>query len=95
MLAARHELQEETGLAAANVTYRLPACGSRHINQGYRLFLANGLAAVAGPAREQEDQDMVTRPFTRAEFETMLLDGTITDARVHACFGLLQLKGRL
>jgi hypothetical protein len=38
---------------------------------------------------------MVSRAFSRAEFETMLLDGTITDATTVACFGLLRLRGLL
>ena len=94
-LAARHELREETGLAAAKLThagYLYAAPGT--MNQGYNVFLATGLTPVAA-AREPEEQDMVTRAFSRTEFEAMLLDGTITDATAMACFGLLRLRNLL
>ena len=94
-LVAQHELLEETGLAAAKLTH----AGHMHaapgtINQGYDVFLATCLTATAA-APELEEQDLVTRAFARAEFEEMLLDGTITDATVFACFGLLRLRGLL
>ena len=94
-LAARHELREETGLVAATLTHagRLHAAPGV-IAQGYDVFLATGLTAAAS-AREPEEQDMTTRAFTRTEFESMLLDGTVTDATAVACFGLLRLKGLL
>ncbi len=94
-MVAQHELQEETGLTAGTLThagYLHGAFGT--INQGYNIFLATGLTAGTA-APEQEEQDMVSRAFSRAEFETMLLDGTITDATTVACFGLLRLRGLL
>jgi ADP-ribose pyrophosphatase len=94
-LVAAHELQEETGLTASTLTHAgyLRAAPAT-INQGYNVFLATGL--TTGSARlEQEEQDMVSRAFSRAEFEAMLLDGTITDATAVACFGLLRVKGLL
>lgn len=94
-VAARHELEEETGLAAAAMTHagRLHAAPGL-INQAYDVFLATGLTVV--PARrEPEEQDMVSRAFSRAAFEAMLLDGTIRDATCVACFGLLRLRGLL
>lgn len=94
-LAARHELQEETGLCATTLThagYLHAAPGT--IAQGYNVFLATGLTS-ATMIREVEEQDMVTRVFSRAEFESMLLGGAITDATVLACFALLRLKGLL
>lgn len=94
-LVARHELQEEAGLIATTLThvgYLHSAFGT--INQGYNIFLATGLTAGAS-AREQEEQDMVSRVFSREEFEEMLLNGTITDATAVACFGLLRLRGLL
>lgn len=94
-LVARHELQEETGLTATTLIhagYLHGACGT--INQGYNIFLATGL--TAGPAAlERKEQDIISRAFSRNEFEAMLLDGTITDATAVACFGLLRLKGLL
>lgn len=94
-LVAHHELQEETGLTATTLTYagRLHAAPGT-INQGYHVFLATGLT-VGTLAREPEEQDMLTRLFGRAAFEAMLLDGTITDATVFACFALLRLRGFL
>lgn len=94
-LAAAHELQEETGLAAATLTH----AGFLHeaygtINQGYDIFLATGLTAGQA-APESEEQDLISRSFPRAEFERMLLDGTIKDATTVAVFGLLRLKGLL
>ncbi len=94
-LVAQHELQEETGLTAATLThagYLYADPGT--INQGYHIFLATGLTACAA-APEQEEQDIVSRAFSRAEFESMLLDGAITAAEVAACFGLLRLRGLL
>ncbi len=38
---------------------------------------------------------MVTHAFGRAEFEKMLLNGTIKDATVLACFGLPRLRNLL
>ncbi len=94
-LAAQHELQEETGFTAATLTH----AGYLHvafatINQGYNIFLATDLTS-GEVAREREEQDMITRAFSIAEFEEMLTDGSITDATTVACFGLLRLKGFL
>jgi 8-oxo-dGTP pyrophosphatase MutT (NUDIX family) len=94
-LIAQHELQEETGFTAATLTH----AGYLHgdfgtINQGYDIFLATGLTDCAA-APEPEEQDIVSRAFSRTEFEAMLLDGTITAAMVAACFGLLRLRGFL
>jgi 8-oxo-dGTP pyrophosphatase MutT (NUDIX family) len=92
---AQHELLEETGLTATTLThpgYLHGAFGT--INQGYNIFLATGLTAGTA-ALEQEEQDMVSGAFSRAEFEAMLLDGTITDATTVGCFGLLRLRGLL
>ena len=91
-LVAQHELQEETGLTAATLTY----AGYLHadpgtINQGYTIFLATGL--TAGTAKpDREEQDIISCAFSRAEFEEMLRDGTITNAMAVACFGLLRLR---
>ena len=94
-LAARHELREETGLSAADLVHagRLHAAPGV-IAQAYDVFLATRLTA-APPAREAEEQDMITRAFNRTEFEAMVLDGTLSDATTIACFGLLRLRGLL
>lgn len=89
---ARGELQEETGLVAADVVElgRLyPLYGTA--TQAYRMFFATGL--VQGERRpEPEEQDLVTRAFPLAEVEAMILDGTIQDAATVATLGMLRLR---
>jgi ADP-ribose pyrophosphatase len=95
LLAARHELREETGLSASTLLH----AGSLNLahgtmNQGYDIFLATGLThGEAAP--EPEEQDLVTRAVPRVEFERMLIAGEIRDATTVAAFGLLRLKGML
>jgi 8-oxo-dGTP pyrophosphatase MutT (NUDIX family) len=93
LLAAAHELAEETGLVAATLTpagYLYNSYGT--INQGYHVFLATDL--TAGAARpEVEEQDLVSRRFTRSELETMLREGGIQDGVTLAAWGLLLVKG--
>jgi ADP-ribose pyrophosphatase len=94
-LAARHELQEETGLAAAELIeagHLYEGYGT--MNQGFRVFLARGLTQGAA-MREIEEQDMVSRRFPRAEVERMLREGEIKDSVTLAAWGLLALKGML
>jgi ADP-ribose pyrophosphatase len=95
MEMARDELREETGLDAANMTYvghLLEACG--YSNQDCHIFLATGLRR--GYAHlEREEQDLVTREFTRSEMERMIPNGEIKDATTVAAFGLLRLRGLL
>ena len=44
------------------------------MNQAFRVFLATGL--TQGEARrEVEEQDMISRRFSRAEFDRMLREG--------------------
>lgn len=92
-LAAEHELVEETGLAAASLVevghlYE----GYGHMNQAFRVFLATGL--TQGEARrEVEEQDMISRRFSRAEFDRMLREGEIKDSVTVAAWGLLLVKG--
>lgn len=90
--AARHELAEETGLAAATLTLAGQLYeGYGTMRQGFRIFLATGL--TPGEARpETEEQDLVSRRFPRAEVERMLRDGEIKDSVTLAAWGLLALK---
>jgi ADP-ribose pyrophosphatase len=62
------------------------------MRHGFRVFRATGLTHGT-PRREQEEQDMVTRRFARADFERMLRDGTIQDSVTVAAWGLLLVKG--
>jgi hypothetical protein len=92
---ARGELQEETGLVAARMTYighLFEAYG--YSNQGYKIFMATGLRpGKRARAREQEEQDLVTQTFTLSEVEQMVREGEIKDAATVAALGLLRLKG--
>jgi 8-oxo-dGTP pyrophosphatase MutT (NUDIX family) len=92
-LAAR-ELREETGLRAGRMTMLgLLDVAPGLSSQRGRVFLATEL--VPGPPeREPEEQDMRTAAFTRAEVETMIADGVITDAQSIAAYGLLLLRER-
>ena len=94
-LAARHELQEETGLAAAEMIEvgHLHGCPGT-MTQGYTVFLARGLTAGSA-SLEIEEQDLVSRRFPRAEVERMMREGEIKDSPTFAAWALLGLKGFL
>lgn len=90
---ARAELREETGFTAETlvpVGEIFTAYG--YSNQRWHAFLATGLAA-GERSLDPEEQDLVSRVFSPAEIERMILDGTIRDATTVAVFGLLKLKG--
>lgn len=93
LLVARHELAEETGLAAATLRH----VGTLHqapgtMQQGAHIVLAHGL--TRGPARrEVEEQDLISRRIPRAEFERMVRGDEIRDAISVAAWGLLLMKG--
>ena len=88
---ARGELREETGLTAASMIY----LGSMWIAYGFakqkqHVFLATGLTQeIADP--DPEEHDLVVRTASVAEFERMLLDGTIQDSCTIASWGLYKL----
>jgi 8-oxo-dGDP phosphatase len=89
-LAAR-ELREETGLEARVLT----ALGTLDVAPGMVsqrcwVFLATDLTHGA-PRRDVEEQDMRSAWFTRAEVESMITNGTITDAKSTAAYTLLLL----
>jgi 8-oxo-dGTP pyrophosphatase MutT (NUDIX family) len=88
---ARGELREETGLVAATMT-RL---GTVWVAYGFarqktHVYLATGLTA-AGAEPDPEEHDLVLRTATIAEFEQMILDGTIRDECTIAAWGLYRL----
>ena len=91
-LAAR-ELREETGLIAAAMTeIGLIDVAPGISSQRGRVFLATQL--TEGPHdREHEEQDMRSAWFTRAEVETMMREGVITDAQSMAAWTLMLLAG--
>jgi ADP-ribose pyrophosphatase len=85
---ARGELREETGFDAATMVY----LGMMYIaygfaNQKQYVFLASGLTHV-GTDFDAEEHDLTLHSFSIAEFEQMLLDGTIRDSCTLAAWGL-------
>ncbi|MGC2161441.1 MAG: NUDIX hydrolase [Silvibacterium sp.] len=85
---ARGELREETGLIAGSMT-RLGALWIAYgfAKQKQHVYLATGLTqATTDP--DPEEHDLVLKTASIAEFEQMLLDGTIQDASTLGAWGL-------
>jgi ADP-ribose pyrophosphatase len=85
---ARGELREEIGMDAAGMVH----LGTMWIAYGFarqkqHVFLATGLTPTATDP-DAEEHDLVTRSVTVAEFEQMMLDGTIKDCSTLAAWGL-------
>jgi len=85
---ARGELREEAGLVAASMTY----LGTMWVAYGFtkqklHVYLATGLSH-AGTDPDPEEHDLVVKTASIAEFERMLLDGTIQDVCTLAAWGL-------
>lgn len=85
---ARGELKEETGLRAASMT----CLGMQWIAYGFTrqrqfVYLASGLTETEKDP-DPEEHDLVVRSVSIAEFESMLLDGTIRDSCTLAAWGL-------
>ncbi|MEM7506466.1 MAG: NUDIX hydrolase [Pseudomonadota bacterium] len=92
---AHRELREETGVSAG----RMERIGRLHPAYGYsshafELFLANDLTA-GEPAREAEEQDMISCAMPLDEMLGMIRDGRLVDGPTVAAMGLLMLHGRL
>jgi 8-oxo-dGTP pyrophosphatase MutT (NUDIX family) len=88
---ARGELREETGLIAATIT-RLGTLWIAYgfVHQKEHVYLATGLTpATAEP--DPEEHDLVLRTASIAQFEDMILNGTITDSCTVAAWGLYKL----
>lgn len=88
---ARGELKEELGLGAVKVIY----LGFLWIAYGFlqqkqHVFLATGLTA-SDKDPDAEEHDLVARSFTLAEFEQMMLDGTIRDGCTLSAWAMYQL----
>lgn len=89
-LAAR-ELREETGLRAGRmIELGLLDVAPGMSSQRGRVFLATNLTE-GFHEREHEEQDMRSRWFPRAEFESMIAKGEITDAQSIAAYTFLLL----
>ena len=91
---ARGELKEETGLHAAQMTY----LGWNWIAYGFtrqkqHVFLATGLTATEKDP-DPEEHDLVAHSLPIAEFEKMMLDGTIQDCCTLSAWGLYQMWRR-
>ncbi|WP_213807443.1 NUDIX hydrolase [Granulicella sp. dw_53] len=88
---ARGELKEETGLTAERMTYlTMLQIAYGVMNQKHYLFLAEGL--VLGEADPDiEENDLQLHRVSVAEFEEMLLDGTIVDNCTAAAWGIYRL----
>jgi ADP-ribose pyrophosphatase len=85
---ARGELKEELGLHAAEMIY----LGSLWISYGFarqkqHVFLAMGLTPTETDP-DPEEHDLLARSATIAEFEQMMLDGTIRDNCTLSAWGL-------
>lgn len=85
---ARGELKEELGLAA-ECMLRLGTLwiAPGFLRQRLHVFLATGLTPTATNP-DAEEHDLVIRSASIAEFEQMILDGTITDGPTTAAWGL-------
>jgi ADP-ribose pyrophosphatase len=85
---ARGELREETGLVAASMI-RLGAMWIAYgfARQRQHVYLAAGLTYQARDL-DPEEADLTVRTASIAEFEEMLLDGTIEDSCTLAAWGL-------
>jgi len=91
---AHGELEEETGLKAASLEHLghlFEAYG--YSSQGFDVWLASNLAP-GELNREPEEQDMLHRKFSRADWEKMLREGAIKDAASIAAYGLLLIHER-
>jgi 8-oxo-dGTP pyrophosphatase MutT (NUDIX family) len=88
---ARGELREETGLIAARMT----CLGTIWIAYGFvrqkeHVYLATGLSP-AGADPDPEEHDLVLRATSIAQFEEMILNGTIRDGCTLGAWGLYKL----
>jgi len=88
---ARCELSEETGLTAAKMTH----LGTLWLAYGFvcqplHVFLATGLTSGPNPL-DDEEQDLRVQSVPVAEFEEMMLDGTIRDSCTLSAWGLFQI----
>jgi ADP-ribose pyrophosphatase len=88
---ARGELREETGLTAKRMTLLATLqIGYGVLNQKQHVFLAEGLTQGEREL-DAEESDLEVRRVSVAEFEAMLLDGTIVDGCSAAAWGVYRL----
>lgn len=88
---ARGELAEETGLRAERMTLLATLqIGYGVLNQRQYIFLAEGLTQGEREL-DAEESDLVVHRVSVAQFEAMLLDGTIVDNCSAAAWGIYRL----
>ena len=91
---AQAELQEETGLSAGTIEYLgylYNAYG--YSSQGMHVFLATDL--VQGERHLlPEEQDLIVKSVSVAEFEGMIRSGQIKDAATLSAYTLMAFKLR-
>ena len=88
---ARGELKEETGLTADRMTLLSTLQIAYGVmNQKHYVFLAEGLT-MGEAVPDAEESDLVVRRVSVAEFEAMIVDGTIVDNCSVAAWGLYRL----
>ena len=86
--AAATELKEETGLSA-NRMLKLGKLFQAYgyANQAVHVFLATDLTA-GEPSLSDEEQGLISQPFTRNQCDAMLMDGRIADLATVAALHL-------
>jgi len=85
---ARGELREETGLVAERMTHLTDLQIAYGVmNQKHHVFLAEGLRR-GDTDPDPEETDLVLHRVKVADFEGMLLDGTIVDNCTAAAWGV-------
>jgi ADP-ribose pyrophosphatase len=83
---ARAELQEETGMRAADVRHLAHFYSAYgHSSQGCDLYLATELTP-GPPEREITEQDMVHQWFSEEDFRRLIREGDIVDAATIAAY---------
>lgn len=92
-IIAAGELREETGLIAGQIHY----VGHQYLaygysNQGYHIYLATDLLQQHS-SLDQEEEGLIARSFTLAQFEEMIIAGVIKDATSVNAYNLARLKG--
>lgn len=92
-LLAKGELEEEAGLIANKMEY----IGHQYLaygysSQGYHIYFATELTATSNKL-DAEEEGLISKKFSLAEFETMILEGTIKDATTVNAYGIAKLKG--
>ncbi len=92
---ARAELAQETGITAGSMRYlgtlyNAPGLSSQACHVFFATQLTHGQ-----PHREDEEQDMLHRWFSIADFEAMIRDGETMETVTLASYALLRIKSLL